>query len=95
MDIEGVLAIGGFFTTVLAITLGLPLVKAYVRAKERNPALSAGEREREERLARMENAIESIAVEVERISEGQRFVTKLLAEGQGAALPAPRAEERR
>lgn len=33
-----------------------------------------------ERMARMEAAIESVAIEVERISEGQRFVTKLLAE---------------
>jgi hypothetical protein len=28
----------------------------------------------------MEQAIDSIAIEVERISEGQRFTTKLLAE---------------
>lgn len=34
----------------------------------------------EERLARIEQAVESIAIEVERISEGQRFTTKLLAE---------------
>jgi hypothetical protein len=32
------------------------------------------------RLERMEQAIEAIAVEVERISEGQRFTTKLLSE---------------
>jgi hypothetical protein len=32
------------------------------------------------RLQRMEQAIDSIAVEVERISEGQRFTTKLLSE---------------
>ena len=32
------------------------------------------------RLERMEQAIDSIAVEVERISEGQRFTTKLLSE---------------
>lgn len=34
----------------------------------------------EARLARLEQAIEAIAVEVERIAEGQRFVTKLLAD---------------
>ena len=34
----------------------------------------------DERLARIEQAVESIAIEVERISEGQRFTTKLLAE---------------
>lgn len=30
------------------------------------------------RLARMEQAVEAIAIEIERVSEGQRFVTKLL-----------------
>jgi len=34
----------------------------------------------EERLARIEHAVDAIAVEVERISEGQRFTTKLLSE---------------
>ena len=30
----------------------------------------------------MEQAIEAVAIEVERISEGQRFTTKLLSEGK-------------
>jgi hypothetical protein len=34
----------------------------------------------EERLTRIEQAVDAIAVEVERISEGQRFTTKLLAD---------------
>ena len=34
----------------------------------------------DERLAHMERAIDAVAIEVERISEGQRFTTKLLAE---------------
>jgi hypothetical protein len=37
-----------------------------------------------QRLERLEGAVDSIAVEIERISEGQRFVTKLLSEGQRA-----------
>ena len=32
------------------------------------------------RLERIEQAVDAIAVEVERISEGQRFTTKLLSE---------------
>jgi hypothetical protein len=43
------------------------------------------------RLDRIEHAVEAIAVEVERISEGQRFTTKLLAErsaAEGAARPS-------
>ena len=34
----------------------------------------------EERLARIEQALDAVAVETERISEGQRFTTKLLAD---------------
>ncbi|HEU4564179.1 MAG TPA: hypothetical protein VFS05_06015 [Gemmatimonadaceae bacterium] len=42
------------------------------------------------RLERMEHAIDAMALEVERISEGQRFTTKLLAE----RAPAARMESR-
>lgn len=38
------------------------------------------------RLERIEQAVEAIAVEVERVSEGQRFVTKLMSEAK--AVPA-------
>jgi hypothetical protein len=41
----------------------------------------------EARLARIEEAVEAIALEVERTGEGQRFVTKLLAERAPQALP--------
>ena len=34
------------------------------------------------RLERMEQAMDAIAIEIERVSEGQRFVTRLLAEGK-------------
>ena len=36
----------------------------------------------------MEQAIDAIAVEVERIAEGQRFTTRLLSERTGAVGPA-------
>jgi hypothetical protein len=38
-----------------------------------------------QRLERLEGSVDAIALEIERISEGQRFVTKLLSESQ----PAP------
>jgi hypothetical protein len=44
----------------------------------------------EERLARIEHAVDAIAIEVERISEGQRFTTQLLSErSRPQALPEP------
>ncbi len=40
------------------------------------------------RLERIEQAVEAIAIEVERIAEAQRFTAKLMAEMQKNALPA-------
>ena len=65
---------------ILAATLmviGLPIARAYARRIESAPHVP---QELAARLAHMEQAIDAIAVEVERISEGQRFTTKLLAE---------------
>ena len=39
-----------------------------------------------QRLERVEGGVDTIALEIERISEGQRFVTKLLSENQGAPM---------
>ncbi len=47
----------------------------------------------DDRLSRMEQAIDAMAVEMERISEGQRFTTKLLSErsvANGEVAPAGR-----
>lgn len=46
-------------------------------ARPRNTGTSP---EQDARLRRIEQAVETIAIEVERIGEGQRFTTKLLAE---------------
>lgn len=46
-----------------------------------------------QRLARMEQSLDAAAVEVERISEAQRFTTKLLTEkGQQGLADSPRAK---
>lgn len=43
------------------------------------------------RLARIEQSVDAIALEVERISEGQRFTTKLLSDNsRGYPKPLPR-----
>ena len=75
----------GAFATAIICAIGIPLARAYSRkmdADSRNPRLPT---EITDRLERMEHALDSIAVEVERITEGQRFTTKLLSEGRGAA----------
>jgi len=45
-----------------------------------------------ERLDRIELTVEATAVEVERISEANRFMSKLLADRSGPAKPANRPE---
>jgi hypothetical protein len=48
-----------------------------------------------QRLERLEAGVEAIAIEVERISEGQRFVTKLLSEAQPVSRIPTLAEPER
>ena len=43
-----------------------------------------------QRLERLEHGLEAIAIEIERVLEGQRFVTKLLSESQGQLSPSGR-----
>lgn len=45
--------------------------------------------ETDQRMARIEQAVDAIALEVERISEGQRFTTRLLADRAAAVPPLP------
>ena len=78
--------------TSIIIVLGIPLVIVHARRIWRRdsaePAPSSLETDR--RLERIEHAIDAMAVEVERISEGQRFVTNLLADRgkERVGLPA-------
>jgi hypothetical protein len=76
-----------FFTTVAVVALGIPIIRAFTRRFERGPQLPpAPSPEVVARLERIEQSIEAVAVEVERIAEAQRFSAKLAAE-QARALP--------
>jgi hypothetical protein len=77
----------GAFATAIICAIGIPLARAYSRrmdAEGKNPRIPE---EVARRLERMEQAIDSVAIEVERISEGQRFTTKLLSEGKTSGPP--------
>ena len=80
MAVSGVLVPIVLFTMIPIVAIGVPIARAYARRLERGPNAPAIPPDVAARLERMEQAIDSIAVEVERISEGQRFTTKLLAE---------------
>jgi hypothetical protein len=88
-----------FFITIISMISGtiilLPIVRAFGRRIENQSKPPAIAPVYDSRFDRLEQAVEAIAIEVERVAEGQRFVTKLLAErGQQAALPDGSARER-
>jgi hypothetical protein len=87
MQIDGVLIPILAIASVPIMAIGIPLAKAYARRMDSRPAAPALTPDAAARLERMEQAIDAIAVEVERISEGQRFTTRLLADRTGAAPP--------
>lgn len=77
----------------IAVLFGITgwMFKSWLGHQERMRELSADARRigsAEERLARVEHAVESIAIEVERISEGQRYVTSMLHERAPLAIDA-------
>jgi hypothetical protein len=75
------------------------MLKIFLAHRERMKGLSMTKQvisPSDDRLARVEQAVESIAIEVERIGEGQRFVTQLLASRPEAVAPlVPRVEAER
>ncbi len=72
--------------TIFMVIVLLPLSIALARRVWRRSAavVTSFPRELVDRLSRMEQAVEATAVEVERIGEGQRFLTRLFTEGEGA-----------
>jgi Arc/MetJ-type ribon-helix-helix transcriptional regulator len=86
---QGAVDISIAFFVMIAVTfIGTPLARAFARRMDRKPvpAPAAGG-EVVARLDRIEQAVDAIALEVERVSEGQRYVTKLMAEPRALASP--------
>ena len=92
MRIPGELIPIVLFIMVGVTIIGAPIARAIARRIERGVGGSPAGLPNDvtARLERMEQAIDAIAVEVERISEGQRFTSKLLA-GRADGAPPDRA----
>ncbi len=89
MNEDIVIPIAGMLMIII-LALGVPLVVSHVRRAASRDALRPGEPRDDGRLERIEQAIDAMSIEMERISEGQRFITKVLAERspEQAAIPA-------
>jgi hypothetical protein len=80
---------------VFTIFVLAPLASGFTRMlwkRSTLPPQPAIPPETERRLERIEQAVDTIAIEVERISEGQRFVTQLMSRNAVPALVEGRAE---
>ena len=79
-----------FFIMCAVIIIGWPLARAFARRMDRrseataaaNPGVTA-------QLQRIEQAVDAMSIEVERISESQRFMAKLQQAGSADRLSAP------
>jgi len=89
-----------FFISTASIAWSIAFAWSRWLARPRQSAQGAvpeHEYRLEQRLASIEQAVHAVAIEVERLGEGQRFTTRLLAERtpEDAATPRRAPEHRR
>ena len=90
-DIQKIAQLLVMVSAFSAFVVTLAIVARFGFRKTRGTALPAREadpRIDESRFARLEDAVDSIAIEVERIAEAQRFTAKLMSERLPDRLPA-------
>jgi hypothetical protein len=85
-QITGISIVGIIGTTCIALPITIALARRIWRSGSRRAAAAVAP-ESAERMERLEQAVDAIAIEIERVSEGQRYVTRLLTEGAAPALP--------
>ena len=101
---EEAFVLGGIFMIIVLLPLSIALARRIWRRSA--TVITSLPRELIERLQRLEQTTEATSLEVERIGEGQRFLTRLFTEGEaaraigaGAAQPIetkqPNARDRR
>ena len=89
---DGVFVVASIF--VFAVLM--PIALAYARRVWRRSAkvITTFPKELSDRLIRVEQAVEATALEVERIGEGQRFMTRLFTESPAAHQLGAQAQQR-
>jgi hypothetical protein len=90
---EGIVVpIAGMLSTFVLLPLTLVLCR-YIWKRSGAPARPAiADHATQQRLEQIQQAVDTIAIEVERISENQRFVTKIMSERDRSALGGGAAE---
>jgi hypothetical protein len=81
-----------FFIMVAVMVVGWPIARAFGRRIERRGQVASLDAGTMEQLQRIEQAVDAMAIEVERISESQRFMARL--QRDAGAQPLPSMESR-
>jgi hypothetical protein len=77
-----------FIIAVAVVIIGLPIARALGRRLDRKPYKQAIDPGVTAQLQRIENTVESMSIEIERISEAQRYMARLQSErSEPASLP--------
>jgi hypothetical protein len=80
---DNVAAMTGAIIVFVFFPIALAISRWIWKRSGKGPAVVAQlPAETGQRLERLEQGVEAIAIEIERIAEGQRFVTKILSEGK-------------
>ena len=81
-----------FFAGCVILGIVPPVIRLFAKRWERSPDFApSASPDTTARLERIEQSVEAVAIEVERIAEAQRFSAKLMAEQAKRSLPSPSA----
>jgi len=84
-----------FFVMLGAVFILGPVARAFARRMDRKGELmQASGGDLAPKLAQLQDSVDAMAIELERISEGQRFTTRLMSERTASASPAPASQQR-
>jgi hypothetical protein len=86
MDPDAVAALSAVFTIFVLAPIAFAAARMMWKRTNR-PVAAPLPDDASRRLERLEQGMDAIAIEIERVSEGQRFVTRLLSESHGEPLP--------
>lgn len=90
MDPDAAAALGAVFMIFVLAPMAFATARMMWKRATSKPSPPAISDDASRRLERLEQGMDAIAVEIERVSEGQRFVTRLLSEAHNnAALAVP------
>ena len=97
MDPDAVAALTALFFVVVLMPVAIAFARRIWKRTSSEATAPALPGDATRRLERLEQGVDAIAIEIERVSEGQRFVTRLLSDAHNnpaVAVPRIGSEEK-